>query len=521
MRRSLRKNCEGNVFIIVALASLAIFGSAGLAIDIGRSQMVQAKLQNSVDAAGLAAGATLNAPDLESIVSKYITLNFNQGNLGATLGEIHTELSEDGKTFNVSASATLPTTIMNIFGEESVAVSAATEVTRSNKGLEVVLVLDTTGSMGNPSSKLASLKSASYELINILFGDETTSENLWIGIVPFSQAVNIGPSRTNWLDAAHYTGLNWATTSWAGCVDARYQAPGRDVTDDPPFDLALPGAATPAAPYERFKAYYWPDDSNNNWSSTTTDSDTDTIKICSKKSSCTCANYGPCTTTTVENTSTTIRCSGSGSSKNCYKDVTVTTTTTSYTLTSTKGPNAYCPPPITPLTNTKATVNAGIAALAARGNTHVNLGAVWGWRLVSPRWRGYWGGTMDTNNLPLDYDAPLMSKAVIIMTDGENTMSDSVRSAYGYLGQGNLGTTSSSTAKTKLNDKLAAVCTAMKAKGIVVYTVLFAEDSTTAANLMKNCATSPDYYFNSPTEVDLQAAFHAIGDSLANLRISK
>ena len=192
----------------------------------------------------------------------------------------------------------------------------------------------------------------------------------------------------------------------------------------------------------------------------------------------------------------------------------VTTVTTHYSISTTKGPNAYCPSPITPLTNVKATVGAGIDALAARGNTHINLGAVWGWRLISPRWRGYWGGTMDTNNLPLNYNSPLMSKAVIIMTDGMNTTSSNIRTAYDYPAVSGINV-------TQLNDKTTAVCNAMKAQGVIVYTILFEETDTTVKTLLRNCATTPDYFFDSPTETSLQAAFHTIGDSLANLRISK
>ena len=36
-----------------------------------------------------------------------------------------------------------------------------------------------------------------------------------------------------------------------------------------------------------------------------------------------------------------------------------------------------------------------------RGGTTGNLGLAWGWRMVSPNWRGLWG---DTADLPLDYD---------------------------------------------------------------------------------------------------------------------
>lgn len=179
------------------------------------------------------------------------------------------------------------------------------------------------------------------------------------------------------------------------------------------------------------------------------------------------------------------------------------------------------------MTNQKSTIDSGIDTIYAAGNTHVNFGAVWGWRMLSPRWRGLWGGTMNTNNLPLDYNAPLMQKAIIIMTDGTNTMtggsgsSRGVRTAYGFLDEGKLGSTNSSLAVGKLNQKLTSVCNSLKAQNVLVYTILFQENNGTIQTLMRNCATTPDYFFNSPSESELQAAFRTIGDSLANLRISR
>ncbi len=61
----------------------------------------------------------------------------------------------------------------------------------------------------------------------------------------------------------------------------------------------------------------------------------------------------------------------------------------------------------------------------------------------------------------------------------------------------------------------------MKAKGIIIYTILFMEDDETAVNLMRNCASEEDYFFESATEEELVDAFHAIGDSLSKLRVSK
>jgi hypothetical protein len=151
------------------------------------------------------------------------------------------------------------------------------------------------------------------------------------------------------------------------------------------------------------------------------------------------------------------------------------------------------------------------------------VGAVWGWRLLSPKWRDLWGGQMDANDLPLDYDEPLSQKAMILMTDGNNTMSSSTYTAYGWLSDGHLGTTSDpNVAETTLNNKQKTICNSMKSKGVLVYSIVFGNDSTSAAKtVMKYCASESDFYFESPSQASLQAAFRAIGDSLSKLRVSK
>lgn len=435
---------RGAVLPIIAFAFMTLMGSLGASVDLGRAQLVQSKLSSSLDAAGLAAGATISTADVETEVNKYLDANFN-GYMGSTLTEVTVTVDSSNTVFSLSATAELPTILMHLFGRDTVEVHADAEVTRSVTGLELALVLDNTGSMAG--TRLDALKAAAHELVDILYGGREEVEDLWIGLVPFAQAVNIGTDRTDWLDATTFT---WGPTTWYGCVDARLN--GYDVTDDP-------------ASVRAFTQYYRPDDSSNDW----------------------------------------IRTDGT------YRTP----------LTLSRGPNAACSQPVTPLTASRSVVETGIDAMQARGNTHVNLGAVWGWRMLSPRWRGEWGGEMDTNDLPLDYNAPRMNKAAVIMTDGENTMSSSVRTAHGYLSQGRLGTTSSSAAVTQLNTRLSQVCTSMKNNNIIVYTIAFGSPGTTIQNLLRNCATQPDFYFDSPSDEELSEAFRAIGDSLSNLRISQ
>jgi hypothetical protein len=222
------------------------------------------------------------------------------------------------------------------------------------------------------------------------------------------------------------------------------------------------------------------------------------------------------------------------------------------------GPNLGCPPAITPLVAEKTTVLNAIDDMAPwhRGGTMANLGLAWGWRNLSPQWRGMWPESPP--ELPLDYTEPSMTKVVILLTDGvnewydwpgdrwsidsedrysgipgsnqyDNNTSTDFRSewpgadytAYGRLSEGRLGTTNNGIARSVINNRMLELCSAMKAQDIVLYTITFALSNTTTQELFRNCATDDDHYFNSPSNTDLQQAFVTIADELSKLRIAE
>ncbi len=466
------KNTKGSVLPIVGIAMMAIIGSTGVAVDMGRVQIVQARLQNSIDAAGLAAGSVISTTDPAAQVNKYFGANYPTNYMGSTIDPLVVTPSADNTTINISATGSVPTTFMRLFGISSVPISANSQITRAQRGLELVLAIDNTGSMsqtaGGSLTKIQAAKNASHSLLDILYGSNNTNDNLWVGLVPFSQAVNIGTEHVNWTETNSFF---WGSQTWFGCVDAR-EASNRDTTDDPP-NVSL------------FPQYYWPCDGNNGWYG---------------------RNYdGPGGSTDYTNCST--------SSGWQYR---------ASLSPATAGPNLYCPQPLTELVAEKSTLDTAIDNMQARGNTHVGLGAAWAWRLLSPRWRGLWGGEMDSNGLPLDYNAPLMSKAMVLMTDGDNTIDNGSRGAYWYLNNGKLGTTNSSTAKTRLDTRTTTVCTNMKNNGIIIYTIALGTSFNTASrNMLRSCASKPEFYFESPTTSQLNTIFKQIGDSLANLRVSQ
>jgi Flp pilus assembly protein TadG len=445
------KHKEGAVLPFVGIVSLVLIGATGFGIDAARMMLMHSSLQRAIDAGALSTVARLDKTTIDAQLRKFTVANFNDGQIGATLDSLTWTLSSDEKTLTVNGTASAPTSLMSVLGVETMTTSAQSVIERSTSGLELALVLDNTGSMAGAG--LTSLKTAANTLVNTLYGDKPVAEGLYVGIVPFSQTVNVGKAHTGWLNAGSLDALDWGTTSWNGCVEA--QSSADDITDVVPSDKPL----TP---------YYWADGDYNDW-----------ISVNGKKK------------------------------------------TYDSTLNETNGPNKNCPAEVTRLTPEKAKVVDAITSMKAVGNTHINFGALWGWRMLSPKWRGLWGGDMTTFELPLDYNTPHMNKAAVIMTDGENTMSSTVYTAYGMLADKKLGTSNSGSAVTELNNRLSKVCTAMKNAGVIIYTIAFNGPDTATQNLMRGCASQNAFYFNSPTSAALQVAFKQIGDSLSNLRVTR
>jgi len=434
---------RGSIAVVLAISLVPILLGVGLSIDIGRAYIVKQQLLRASDAAALAVASSIgNGEDSDTVAQNFFNANYPTSKLG-TPGEPSVTVTDEEVT--VATSATLETTFMKIAGLDEITVSATSIVSRETTGLELVMVLDNTGSMAS-SSKLTTMQSAADALIDTLFDGAATSDTIKVGLVPFAGGVNVGNSDAAFTAAyvGDTTADDWGTTSWEGCVMAR--ADPYDQTDD---DVATGGTWEP---------FYWADHSYNDWYSSWWGYSIDA------------------------------------------------------TPPSSYGPNKYCPLAITPLTNVAATLTSEIASMWASGYTHVNLGAVWGWRVISP-------------DPPFEEGAAYTSsdwnKAVIILTDGVNTTSNYVYTAYEYRSDGVLGSTSSSGTTDELNDRLSTICTNMKAEGIEVFTITFQLSDSDTQTIFENCASESDNYFDSPSNDDLTAAFQVIGAKLKRLHLSQ
>ena len=485
--KKFRQDERGSFMIIFALTTTMLIGITGAALDYARGYLLQSELSSALDSAALAGGANASSAQVQQIIEKYFKVNFPTNYLGATVSTVNFNIDNINGKLVASVSAELDYSLLRVVLSGKMKVAADTEITLEKRGMEIALVMDNTGSMSG--TKITTMKSAALELVKILYGDKQQLDKMWISLVPYTATVNIGKNNTAWLTSLNQA--NYAPTAWKGCIEARGAA---EMTDDNP---TVGG---------KWKPFYYADETDDDW-------------LCTKvKGACTLTNTSPCGVAAGI-------FSGSNSTTKWYVNE------NQCAQNNGTGPNLGCPPAITPLTKSRATVETAIKDMDAwfRGGTFSNIGLSWGWRTISPKWKGLWAGVDATQ--PYDYDEELMDKVVIILTDGDNNFYDhpnvgtygSDYTAYLRLQQQGIGVGIDTQAEgtATINSQLSQTCTAMKAKGIIIYTITFQVGSSGIRDIYKNCATTPAYYFDSPNTSDLTGIFKAIGDSLSNLRISK
>ncbi len=248
----LRKDQSGATALVIGLAIIPLVMAAGAGVDYGNWVAVNSRLQAATDAAALAAGRAMNKTEEErrQIANDYFHSNFGQPK-NSGVPSMTMVLDELGN-INVTGEVTVKNYLSAVAGFTETKIAAASQVRKASEGLEIVLVFDNTGSMGQ-LNRLNTLKKAANDFVEILFNGKTENPGLKIGVVPFSQFVNVGPdkatafwvdtgglntqSHANFLDPAWHNWTAWQAVndkqknlSWPGCVESRAGAMSIDDT---------------------------------------------------------------------------------------------------------------------------------------------------------------------------------------------------------------------------------------------------------------------------------------------------
>lgn len=396
---------RGAISVVAALIITTALGVIGIAIDFAGQMEAQIMAQKSLDAALLAGVATSTTIEVKGEVTKVFRANYPTNFLGSEIIKISVDAptkqiysptpSASGPSSKSSgaaavmapAAATNPVPssplppgqaytgefsayaivryhnhVMNMFGFDFNDIRVDARVINilqesQIKG-EVVLVLDTTGSMaGQP---IVDLRTAAHVITDILFGGRPSEPNLFLSVVSYNTATGIDPTvmtqARTWFKPFYQPRYDAevATFGKAFMANRNEDIPKTSVDD---VTIVAPTQANPATLFRtpsHFVGNPYP--------------------------------YNP------QNTFPPIECN----------DI-----------------EYYNIAPMLFAESVKQRVDDRIDMMMADGCTRIDVGFQKGMLMLAPTWQGVWDTTKPT--LPLSVSSAV-SRHIILMTDGLNTV---------------------------------------------------------------------------------------------------
>jgi Flp pilus assembly protein TadG len=221
---ALLRDARANTLAIMALALIPLAGLVGGGVDISRMYIVKTRLQHACDAGALAGRKSMgggtwayNSYAPRTAAEQFFDANIQASPYGAT--GLTRSFTESAGKVSGTASATVPMTLMSIFGRTSETLSVTCDAEMRLPNTDVMFVLDTTKSMmcapsatsnfcsdAGSGSRIVGLRTAVkcfYEIVARLDTDATctggtpsggTGNQVQIrfGFVPYATNVNVG-----------------------------------------------------------------------------------------------------------------------------------------------------------------------------------------------------------------------------------------------------------------------------------------------------------------------------------------
>lgn len=206
----LRRDQRGNALAIVAASVIPLVGAVGGGVDLTRAYMAEARLAQACDAAALAGRKVMRESDVgaggeivdgsatDREIDRFIDYNFPEGTFNSGPITRAAALNDEGE-LTIRLASTLPTQLLPIVGIDTLNIDAACSARRSGVNVDVVLVVDVTGSMNTTlgsTTRLGALKTATLSFLEVLDDLRTQLEpsgtRVRTAIVPYATTVNVG-----------------------------------------------------------------------------------------------------------------------------------------------------------------------------------------------------------------------------------------------------------------------------------------------------------------------------------------
>lgn len=493
----LHADTRGNVLMIVCAALIPLMCLIGSGIDLSRAYAAQARLQVACDAAALAGRRAMTDGTVDTTVTaearKFFKFNFPDGSFG--ISSIEPGITAGTKSaVVVSASSNIKTSIMKIFGFNQLPLSVTCDAKQDMVNTDIVLVLDTTGSMDTAvggTKKIASLRSAILKLYDTLAKSQVDLENsspklrLRYAMVPYSMTTNTGAllygddnNNGNYGEASD-------TTNSKGYLQTSsyYYQKSRST-------------------YKRNLVAHNPLWFKSTWNGCIEERKTiDTIKSVNDS------------TTGANDLDLDMIPTSDADTKWAPMDLTAQQ---SYDPKNDDDNASACPAPARRLQAwNKTDLDTYVKTLQPDGYTYHDTGMIWGGRMFSAT------GVFGKDN-PDTWNGAPVNRHLIFMTDGNPTAEPDAYTTYGVERQDKRITGGTLSEEEKRHtERLKIVCDAIKRKKVTIWVVAFLKTTETLDPAVRYCGTSPDQVITTTTGADLEKAFVQIGQNIGALRLSQ
>jgi len=189
------RNEDGSTTIFGLFTFVIVLMLTGVGVDVLRHETLRSELQSTLDRAVLAAANLDNQNDPEEVVRDY----FHKAGLYEYLTSVTAVSNDGGRSVTAQVDAKIPTYFMRLAALDELSLSGDGTAEQGVSSLEISLVLDVSGSMGD-NNRLPLLKNAATGFNDTVFAN-STPELTSVNVVPYSAQVNVPPELFNQVSA--------------------------------------------------------------------------------------------------------------------------------------------------------------------------------------------------------------------------------------------------------------------------------------------------------------------------------
>ncbi|NDW03880.1 VWA domain-containing protein [Jiella pacifica] len=478
--RRLAKADAGNFGIILGLSAVPLIVAIGGAIDYSNALREKAGVQAAADAAALSA-AKFSGTDEKARTARADM--FFKANLDAEIDIKSTSLKKVDGSWVYDASFSMPTTFLGLMDVKKLDMSVQSAVKQSDTPLDIVLVLDSTGSMQN-YGKMAQLQAA-VQLFLDNFEDAAGAAKIQVAMIPFDTQIKIQNASMTMLATPKAQCDYLSSPDKANCKD---DEKGFLLGTSKTYQLGKDSSS------KRYIQYVYE----------AKDTPGQVLTVTRRTDSCPSASYKKCSssTSTIYSRSIT-KTKVTGSYSGCILDRFQPYDTQSDAAVSSSVDTLYTRAaecsgtlqPVVALTENFDTLRTAVKALKPSGNTNIAIGVQWGMEALE--------GASPLVGANIDGRT---KKIMVVLTDGDNTEDRWYDSSNA----------------SQIDDRTEIACGNAKAMknpdgtDLELYSIRVIDGNET---LLKQCATDEGHYYSVKNANELSSVFQDIAERVKKLRI--